>query len=171
MIVDPNERLEKMEITLPPIPKPLGASSYLPAVVVGQTMFLSGVLPIRAGRLLYKGKVGNELTVEQGYEAARFTGIMALAIMQKELENLRRVAKFVKVVGHIASAPGFNQQPSVLNGASEFFTQVFGDVGRHARLALGVSELPMNAPVSLEIVVEVDRWDDADIYRIRQSLV
>jgi|GEM_PF-2826580 len=94
---------------------------------------------------------------------------MALAIMQNELENLRRVAQFVKVVGHIASAPGFNPQPSVLNGASEFFTQVFGDVGRHARLAIGVSELPMNAPISLELVVEVDRWDDADTHRIRGS--
>ena len=159
MIVDPNENLKTMKVTLPPIPKLVGASSCLPAVSVGRIMFLSGILPIRAGKLLYKGKVGNELTVDRGYEAARFAATMALAIIQNELGNLRSVAQFVKVVGHIASAPGFDRQPSVLNGASEFFTQVFGDVGRHARLAVGVSELPMNAPISLEIIVEV-AWGD-----------
>ena len=166
MIADPNERLEKMGITLPPTPKPVGASSYLPAVSVGRIMFLGGILPIRAGKLIHKGKVGSELTVDRGYEAARFTAMMALAIIQNELGNLRSVAQFVKVVGHIASAPGFDRQPAVLNGASEFFTQVFGDVGRHARLAVGVSELPMNAQISLEIIVEV-AWGDEK----RRSLV
>ncbi len=156
MYIHPEEMLEQLGITLPPVPKNVTAASYLPAVVVGRTMYLSGVLPIRAGRLLYKGKVGAEVTIESGAEAARYAAIQALAIIQDHLGGLGSVCQIVKVVGHIASAPGFNQQPTVLNGASELFMQVFGDVGRHARLAVGVSELPMNAPISLEIVVEVD---------------
>ena len=137
---------------LPDPPSPL--ASYVPAVLSGNLLFLSGILPLRDGKLAYAGKLGADVSVEEGYEAAKLTAISALASIKKQLGSLDQVARVVRMCGHVASAPGFTQQPQVVNGASDFLVEVFGDVGRHARLALGAAELPLNAPIELELIVQ-----------------
>lgn len=137
---------------LPDPPSPL--ASYVPAVLSGNLLFLSGILPLRDGKLAYEGKLGADVSVEEGYEAAKLTAISALASIKKQLGSLDQVARVVRMCGHVASAPGFTQQPQVVNGASDFLVEVFGDVGRHARLALGAAELPLNAPIELELIVQ-----------------
>lgn len=137
---------------LPDPPSPL--ASYVPAVLSGNLLFLSGILPLRDGKLVYEGKLGAAVSVEEGYEAAKLTAISALASIKKQLGSLDQVARVVRMCGHVASAPGFTQQPQVVNGASDFLVEVFGDVGRHARLALGAAELPLNAPIELELIVQ-----------------
>ncbi len=137
---------------LPDPPSPL--ASYVPAVLSGNLLFLSGILPLRDGKLAYEGKLGADVSVEEGYEAAKLTAISALASIKKQLGSLDQVARVVRMCGHVASAPGFIQQPQVVNGASDFLVEIFGDVGRHARLALGAAELPLNAPIELELIVQ-----------------
>lgn len=137
---------------LPDPPSPL--ASYVPAVLSGNLLFLSGILPLRDGKLAYEGKLGADVSVEEGYEAAKLTAISALASIKKQLGSLDQVARVVRMCGHVASAPGFTQQPQVVNGASDFLVEVFGDVGRHARLALGAAELPLNAAIELELIVQ-----------------
>ncbi len=138
---------------LPTPPSPL--ASYVPAVLAGNLLFLSGILPLRDGKLVYEGKLGSDLAVEEGYEAAKLTAIIALASMKNQLGSLEQVTKIVRMCGHVASAPGFTQQPQVVNGASDFLVAIFGDVGQHARLALGAAELPLNSPLELELIVQV----------------
>lgn len=147
------ERLSELGIKLPDIAAPLG--SYKPALISGNLIFISGQLPLSDGRLLFRGKVGSDITVEEGMQAARASAVNALAAMSKELGGLGRVNKIVKVTGYVASAPGFHNQANVINGASDLFYQVFGDYGRHARAAVGVAELPMNAPVEVELIAEI----------------
>ena len=137
---------------LPDPPSPL--ASYVPAVLSGNLLFLSGILPLRDGKLAYEGKLGATVSVEEGYEAAKLTAISALASIKKQLGSLDQVARVVRMCGHVASAPGFTQQPQVVNGASDFLVEIFGDIGRHARLALGAAELPLNAPIELELIVQ-----------------
>lgn len=120
----------------------------------GNLLFLSGILPLRDGKLAYEGKLGATVSVEEGYQAAKLTAISALASIKKQLGTLDQVARIVRMCGHVASAPGFTQQPQVVNGASDFLVEVFGEIGRHARLALGSAELPLNAPIELELIVE-----------------
>ena len=120
----------------------------------GNLLFLSGILPLRDGKLAYEGKLGATVSVEEGYQAAKLTAISALASIKKQLGTLDQVARIVRMCGHVASAPGFIQQPQVVNGASDFLVEVFGEIGRHARLALGSAELPLNAPIELELIVE-----------------
>jgi enamine deaminase RidA (YjgF/YER057c/UK114 family) len=146
-------RLAELQIELPLPPQPL--ATYVPAVRAGDILFLSGVLPMRDGQLAFFGKLGRELTVEQGMEAARLALLNALAIVKQELGTLDRIARVVKVVGHVASAEGFVQQPQVLNGASDLLVEIFGEAGRHARVAVGAAELPRGAPVEIEVILSV----------------
>jgi enamine deaminase RidA (YjgF/YER057c/UK114 family) len=147
------ESLTQLGLTLPSPPKPV--ATYVPAVRVGDLLFLSGVLPMANGALTVTGKLGKDLTVEQGYEAARVAVLNSLAIVRQQIGSLDRVKKLVRMVGYVASAEGFTQQPAVINGASDLLVKVFGEAGRHARVALGAAELPLNAPVELELIVEV----------------
>lgn len=147
------DRLEKLGLKLPEAPKPLGA--YLPAVRTGELLFLSGVLPKQGDRLAFEGKVGKELTLEQGREAAKMALLNALAIVKEELGSLDRVDRVVKLVGYVASAENFTAQPKVIDAASEMLAQIFGERGKHARAAVGAAVLPLNAPVELELVVQV----------------
>ncbi|GAS96881.1 endoribonuclease L-PSP family protein [Mycolicibacterium canariasense] len=145
-------RLAELGIELPAVVAPLAA--YVPATRTGNLVYTAGQLPIAGGELLATGKVGAEVTPEQAKELARVCGLNALAAVHS-LVGIDAVTKVVKVVGFVSSAPGFAGQPGVVNGASELFGEVFGDAGAHARSAVGVSELPRNAPVEVEIVVEV----------------
>lgn len=148
-------RLKALGIELPPPPKPV--ASYLPAVLAGDLLFLSGILPFRDGQVVITGKLGQEVTVERGAEAARLALLNALAVVKQELGSLDRVRRIVRVVGHVASAAGFAQQPAVINGASDLLVQLFGEAGRHARVALGAAELPLHAAIELELLVQVNQ--------------
>jgi enamine deaminase RidA (YjgF/YER057c/UK114 family) len=146
-------RLAELQIELPPPPQPL--ATYVPAVQAGNLLLLSGVLPMRDGQLAFSGKLGRDLTVEQGMEAARLALLNALAIAKQELGSLDRITRVVKVVGYVASADGFVQQPQVLNGASDLLVAIFGEAGRHARVAVGAAELPRGAPVEIEVILSI----------------
>ncbi len=146
-------RLTELGIALPPAPKPVAA--YIPAVRAGDLLFLSGTGPFKDGQIVFTGKLGKDLTVEQGYDAARLTLLNALAMVRQELGTLDRVVRVVRVTGHVASAEGFTQQPAVINGASDLLVQIFGEAGRHARLALGAAELPLNMAIELELILQV----------------
>ncbi len=146
-------RLKELHLTLPQAPKPV--ATYIPAVRAGDLLFLSGVLPMRDGQLAFSGKLGRDLTVEQGMEAAQVALLNALAIVRQELGTLDRIVRVIKVVGHVASAEGFVQQPQVLNGASDLLVAVFGEAGRHARVAVGAAELPRGAAVEIEMTLSV----------------
>jgi enamine deaminase RidA (YjgF/YER057c/UK114 family) len=150
--VDVYARLAELGVTLPQVAAPLAA--YVPAVQSGSHVYVSGQLPFVDGELPLTGKVGAEVTPEQGAELARACALNALAAVEG-LVGLGRVVKLVKVTGFVASAPGFTGQPAVVNGASMLFADVFGEIGRHARSAVGVAELPLGAPVEVEIIAEV----------------
>jgi len=145
--------MKALGIELPAAPKPV--ASYVPAVLAGDLLYLSGMLPFRDGQVVITGKLGQEVTVERGAEAARLALLNALAVVKQELGSLDRVQRIVRVVGHVASAPGFVQQPAVINGASDLLVQVFGEAGRHARVALGAAELPLHAAIELELLIQV----------------
>ncbi len=147
------QRLADLGVELPPPPQSLG--NYIGAVQVGELVFLGGVSNRVRGTLKYQGKLGRELTLEQGYDAARMCAINHLAILKDFLGDLDRIERLVKLVGHINCAPGFNRLPGVLNGASDLFVEVLGDRGRHARLALGASELNDDIPVETELIVQI----------------
>jgi enamine deaminase RidA (YjgF/YER057c/UK114 family) len=146
-------KLKALRIELPIAPKPV--ANYVPVVRAGDLLFLSGVLPSRDGQLILTGKLGQGLTIEQGMEAAKVAALNALAIVRSEVGSLDKVKRIVKMVGHIASAPGFTDQPQVLNGASDLLVQIFGETGKHARVAVGAAELPRQAPVEIELIVQV----------------
>ena len=147
------ENLQRLGVTLPPAPRPVG--SYVPACQTGDLVFVSGVLPFQEGKILQPGKVGRDLSIDEGKTNARIAVINALAILQQELGDLSRITRVVRLTGHVASAEGFGDQPAVINGASDFLVEVFGEKGRHARLALGAFELPLHAPIELELIVQV----------------
>ena len=149
----PEQRLAELGLTVPEVPKPV--ASYVPAVRSGSHVFTSGQLPMRDGQLVITGKVGAEVTPEEALECARQCALNALAAVRAEIGELSAVKRVVKVVVFVASTPDFTGQPTVANGASELFGEVFGDVGRHARSAVGVPVLPLDAPVEVELVVEV----------------
>ncbi len=153
MTQDFDAQVVSLGLRLPPAPKPV--ATYVPAVQAGDLLFVSGVLPFCDGTLTCTGKLGRDLTVEQGYEAARVAVLNALAIVAGHAGTLNRVARVVKLVGHVASAEGFVQQPAVINGASDLLVRIFGDAGRHARAALGAAQLPLDAPVELELIVQL----------------
>ena len=145
-------RLAELGIELPEVVAPLAA--YVPAVRTGNLVYTAGQLPMVAGELSATGKVGAEVTPEVGKGLARICALNALAAVHS-LVGIDSVTRVVKVVGFVASAPGFHGQPGVVNGASELFGEVFGQAGSHARSAVGVSELPLDAPVEVELIVEV----------------
>ena len=149
------QKLTQLGFELPAPPKPV--ANYVPVVRTGDLLFLSGVLPSRDGQLIMTGKLGQNLSIDQGMEAARVAVLNGLSIIRQEAGSLDRVKRIVKMVGHIASAPGFTDQPQVLNGASDLLVSLFGDAGRHARVAVGAAELPRLAPVEIELIVELTR--------------
>lgn len=149
----PEDALAELGLTVPEVAKPVAA--YVPAVRSGAHVFTSGQLPMREGTLMATGKVGGEVTAEEAYECARQCALNAIAAVKAEIGDLSLVKKVVKVVAFVASTPDFTGQPGVANGASELFGKVFGDAGIHARSAVGVPALPLDAPVEVEIVVEV----------------
>jgi len=150
--VTASARLKELGIELPVVVHPLG--SYVPVVRSGNLVYTSGQLPMQDGQLVQSGKVGVEVAPEHGKELARICALNGLAAIDS-LVGIDSVTKVVKVVGFVASAAGFNGQPGVLNGASDLLAEVFGDAGVHARSAVGVAELPLDAPVEVELVVEV----------------
>jgi enamine deaminase RidA (YjgF/YER057c/UK114 family) len=145
-------RLGQLGVTLPRVVAPL--ASYVPAVRTGNLVYTAGQLPMEAGKLGRTGKVGAAITPEEGKAMARICALNALAAVDS-LVGIDAVTRVVKVVGFVASAPGFHGQPSVVNGASDLLAEVFGDKGAHARSAVGVAELPLDAPVEVELIVEV----------------
>ena len=149
----PEQRLEEMGLAVPEVAKPVAV--YVPAVRSGHHVFTSGQLPMREGKLVTTGKVGGEVTVEEAVECARQCALNAMAAVRALTGDLSSIKRIVKVVVFVASTPDFTGQPGVANGASELFGEVFGDIGQHARSAVGVPVLPLDAPVEVELVVEV----------------
>jgi len=149
----PEEKLEELGIELPGIPKPLG--SYVPFVKTGNLIYLSGMLPLKDGKLLKTGRLGESISLEDAVLCARTAAINALTVLKSAAGSLDLIKQCVKITGFIASASDFTDQPKVLNGASDLMFEVFGEAGRHARAALGVNVLPMNAPVEVEFIFEV----------------
>ncbi|HAE74252.1 MAG TPA: LysR family transcriptional regulator [Candidatus Aquiluna sp.] len=146
------QRLSELGLTLPEVATPAG--SYLPAMISGNLVFTAGQIPVIEGKLMATGKLGAEITVEYGAEIAQRCALNALAAVKSVIGDLDRVKQVVKIVGFVSSVPEFTSQPAVINGASEFLQQVFGDAGKHARSAVGVSVLPLDAPVEIELIVE-----------------
>jgi enamine deaminase RidA (YjgF/YER057c/UK114 family) len=149
----PEERLTELGLSVPEVAAPVAA--YVPAVRSGNHVFTSGQLPMRDGQLITTGKVGDAVSEEQAAECARQCGLNALAAIRAEVGELSRVSRIVKVVAFVASTPDFTGQPKVANGVSELLGEVFGDAGKHARSAVGVPVLPLDAPVEVELLVEV----------------
>jgi enamine deaminase RidA (YjgF/YER057c/UK114 family) len=145
-------RLAELGVRLPPVAAPVAA--YVPAIRSGQLVFTSGQLPFVDGGLRRTGKVGGTVDIEDAAADAKVCALNALAAVD-DLVGLDSIARVVRVVGYVASAEGFSAQPRVVNGASEFLGRVFGEAGKHARSAIGVAELPMNAPVEVELTVEL----------------
>jgi len=152
MTSDLRATLSDLGLNLPPVNPPKGV--YVPAVRTRNLVFTSGQVPMVDGEVMITGRVGAEISPEQAYKLCRQCALSALAAID-HVVGLCRVVQVVKVVGFVSSAPGFTGQASVVNGASELFAEVFGDAGRHARSAVGVADLPLGAPVEVEVVVEV----------------
>jgi enamine deaminase RidA (YjgF/YER057c/UK114 family) len=146
-------KLQEMGIVLPEAPKPVAA--YVPFTRSGDMVFTSGQICMENGQLKYKGKIGRDLTPEEGYQAARLCAINTLAVLKSAVGSLDHIDQIVKVTVFVNSAAGFTAQPAVANGASEFYVQVFGDAGRHARSAVGAPELPLDTAVEVEVVARV----------------
>ena len=147
------DRLKNLGMILPEVAAPLAA--YVPAKKVGQVIFTAGQLPIQKGELICKGLLGQDVDVEQAYQAARICTLNALAAIKGVVKDLDQIVQVVRVVGYVASTSTFTQQPAIVNGASELLLEIFGEVGKHARSALGVASLPLNASVEIELTVEV----------------
>ena len=148
------EKLGSLEIVLPIPPKPAG--SYIPAVRTGNLVFVSGQIPISDGKVLYSGKVTKDLSVEEAQKAARLCMINALAQLKSELGNLDEISKIVRVSGFVNSPPEFTEQPKVINGASDLLYEIFEKKGQHTRIAIGVSSLPLNSAVEIDMIVEIN---------------
>ena len=147
-------RLAALGLELPEVATPAGA--YVPAVISGNLVFTAGQIPLVEGKLMAEGRLGAEITAEAGKEIAQRCALNAIAAVKSVLGDLGRVKKVVKVVGFVASTPDFTAQPGVVNGASELLQAAFGDVGIHARSAVGVAVLPLNSPVEVELIVEFE---------------
>lgn len=147
------ERLKDLNIELPEAPKPLAA--YIPAKQAGQLIFTAGQLPMVNGELFLKGLLGQDVEIEDANKAARICTLNGLAAIKGLIGDLDKIKQIVRVVGYVASVPNFTQQPAVINGASELLLEIFGDKGKHARSAVGMAVLPLNASVEVELTVEV----------------
>jgi enamine deaminase RidA (YjgF/YER057c/UK114 family) len=148
------KRLDALNIILPSPPKPVG--SYVAVVITGKLAFVSGQIPIKDGKVIYAGKVSRDLSVEDAQKAARLSVINALAQLKAELGSLDRISKIVKVSGFVNSPPEFTDQPKVINGASDLLFEIFGQKGQHARIAVGVSSLPLNSAVEIDLIAEIN---------------
>jgi len=142
-----SDKITEIEAILPPVPAPAG--TYVHAVRTGNLLYLAGKGADAAG------KVGADYTLEEGYRFARETGLILLAVLKQELGTLRRVKRIVKVLGMVNATPDFAEHPSVINGCSDLFGEVFGEAGRHARSAVGMGSLPHHIPVEIEVIVEI----------------
>lgn len=151
--VDFEKRLEELGISLPQPARPVAA--YVPAVQAGAWVYISGQLPSVGGVVKTTGKLGAEVTVEEGYQAARLCAINAMAALKAVIGDLNRVERIVKVTGFVASADSFTKQPAVINGCSELLKAIFGEAGSHARTSVGVAELPLGAAVEVEMIVQL----------------
>ena len=149
------EMLETFNLKLPATPKPVGA--YVPAVRSGNLVFLAGQIPTREGKPVVTGKLGAELTTDGVADAVRAAVLNGLAALKAEIGDLDRVVRVVRMVGYVASAPGFTDQAAVLNHASKLLLAAFAEKGRHARVAVGVAELPLSVPIELEMTFEVQK--------------
>ncbi|HEV3475015.1 MAG TPA: RidA family protein [Actinomycetota bacterium] len=148
------DRLKQLGIELPPPAKPV--ASYVPVVVSNGFAFVAGQVPLEDGKPLATGRLGEEISIEDGAGLARRCGLQALSALRAELGSLDRIRRIAKVTVFVASAEGFSDQPKVANGASDLFAEVFGDAGRHARAAVGAAVLPLGAPVEVELIAEVE---------------
>lgn len=149
----PQARLAGLGLVLPPVAAPVAA--YVPAVRTGSYVYTAGQLPLAEGKLLATGKVGAQISAEEAARLARTCALNGLAAVASVAGGLSAIRRIVKVTGFVASSPGFTGQPQVLNGASELLLEVLGEAGRHARSAVGVAELPLDAPVEVELIAEV----------------
>lgn len=147
------DRVKAISLEIPEPVKPLGA--YLPALLSGNQIYVSGQLPFLKGELLHPGLLGRDITIEQGYEAARICALNSLSAIKTVLSDLDKIKRIVKINGYVSSEKGFNDQPKIINGASEFFFEIFGESGRHARSAVGVPGLPMGSCVELDLIAEI----------------
>jgi enamine deaminase RidA (YjgF/YER057c/UK114 family) len=147
-------RINELKLSLPDVPKPV--ASYIPAKQTGNLVFTAGQLPMLNGELISKGLLGQDVEIEEANKAARICTLNALAAIKGVIGDLDRIKQIVRVVGYVASVPTFTQQPAVVNGASELLLEVFGENGKHARSAVGMAVLPLNASVEIELTVEVE---------------
>jgi len=152
--VNVQDRLDALGLELPEVATPAGA--YVPALVSGNLVFTAGQIPLVDGKLMATGKVGSEIDVDYAREIARRCALNAIAAVKSVIGDLDRVKRVIKVFGFVSSEPSFTQQPQVINGASELLEQVFGEAGIHARSAVGVAVLPLDAPVEVELIVEFE---------------
>jgi len=151
------EKIKELGFTLPETPKPLAA--YIPAIRTGDYVYTSGQVPFADGELMYSGKIGFDLTIEEGQKAAELCALNGLSSIKSEIGDLNKIEQIVKVTVFVNSADGFTDQPKVANGASEFLGKIFGESGKHVRSAVGVNELPADSAVEVEIIVKVNCHD------------
>lgn len=149
------EKLKEMGIDIPEAPKPL--ASYIPAVVSGKLVYTAGQVPLENGKMNFTGLVGRDLTIEEAQKAAKICAINCLSAIKSVLGDLNRIERILKLTVFVASAEGFVDQPKVANGASDFVVELFGEKGKHVRSAVGVSGLPINAPVEIEMIAEIKK--------------
>ncbi|QGG48018.1 RidA family protein [Heliorestis convoluta] len=146
-------KLKTLGLELPEAPKPVAA--YIPAVKIGDYVYTSGQIPLLNGELKYKGKVGSDITEEEAYQAAKLCALNCLSVIKSLIGTLDNIEQIVKLTGFVASSADYNMQPKVINGASELLGEVFGEKGFHARSAVGVNELPLNATCEVEMIVKI----------------
>jgi enamine deaminase RidA (YjgF/YER057c/UK114 family) len=146
------DRLQHLNITLPTPPKPAG--SYIPVVITGNLAFVSGQIPMQDGKVLYTGKVPSEKSIEEAQAAAKLCGINLLAQLKANLGSLDRITKIVRVSGFVNCTPEFSEHPKIINAASDMFYEIFGERGKHSRIAVGVASLPLNSTVEIDMTVE-----------------
>jgi enamine deaminase RidA (YjgF/YER057c/UK114 family) len=154
------DKLKELGIELPVAPTPLG--SYIPALRTGNLVFLSGILPLRQGKLIKQGKVGKDLSLDEAKEEARAATINALSVLKTRIGSLDNVKRCIKITGYVASDPDFVEQPKVLNAASDLLFEIFGEKGKHTRSTVGVNVLPLNAPLEIDFIFEVFSDETSD---------
>lgn len=151
---NPETKLKELGLTLPQPPKPV--ASYIPTLIVSDLLFTSGTLPVKDGKVIYTGKMGEKnTTIETGYEASKLATLNSLSAIKEKLGSLSKIKRVVKVTGFVNCISGFTDQPKVINGASDLLVNLFGEAGKHVRSAVGVAELPLNALVEIEFVYQI----------------
>lgn len=153
-MTSPEDRIQEIGIVLSDAPMPLG--SYVPCIETGNLLFLSGMLPFREGKLIRTGRVGEAVSIPEAAEDARQIVCNALSVLKAYIGSLNRIRRCVRLNGYIASAPNFTEQPKILNAASEMLLNIFGEAGRHTRTAIGVSVLPLNSPLEIDFIFEIE---------------